>query len=76
MFRALADPTRLAILELRVARHWSAAQTARSFLVESDTVAAWTKRIDDARQGRNRGGKVPGLRQLRGDLPEAGYCYD
>ncbi|MCZ6793125.1 MAG: DDE-type integrase/transposase/recombinase, partial [Planctomycetota bacterium] len=38
---------RLAILELKAARGWSAAQTARTFLVEPDTIAAWMKRVDE-----------------------------
>jgi len=39
---------RMAILELKAARGWSLAQTARAFLVEPDTIAAWLKRIDEA----------------------------
>jgi len=43
---------RLAILELRAARSWSLAQTERSFLVTSLTIASWTARLyeegDDA----------------------------
>ena len=38
---------RLAILELRAARGWSLAQTARRMLVTSLTVASWTQRLDD-----------------------------
>jgi len=38
---------RLAILELRAARSWSLAQTARSFLVTSLTIASWTARLDE-----------------------------
>ena len=38
---------RLAILELRAARGWSLAQTARHLLVTPLTVAAWTQRLDD-----------------------------
>jgi putative transposase len=38
---------RLAILELKAARGWSAAQTARRFLVEPDTIASWMKRVDE-----------------------------
>jgi putative transposase len=42
------SPTeRLAILALRTARAWSAAQTARAFLVEGETIASWTRRIDE-----------------------------
>lgn len=39
---------RLAILELRAARHWSLAQTARTFLVTPLTIASWTGRLDEA----------------------------
>jgi putative transposase len=38
---------RLAILEPRAARHWSLAQTARTFLVTPLTIASWTGRLDD-----------------------------
>lgn len=38
---------RLAILELRAARSWSLAQTARNFLVTPLTIASWTARLDD-----------------------------
>ncbi len=38
---------RLAILELRAARGWSQAQTARRLLVTPLTVASWSKRLDD-----------------------------
>ena len=38
---------RLAILELRAARGWSLAQTARRLLVTPLTVASWTKRLND-----------------------------
>jgi putative transposase len=39
---------RLAILELRAARAWSQAETARRRLVTPLTVASWTQRLDDA----------------------------
>lgn len=39
---------RLAILELRAARHWSLAQTASIFLVTPVTIASWTARLDEA----------------------------
>ncbi len=39
---------RLAILELRAARGWSRAQTARRFLVQAATLASWMKRIDES----------------------------
>jgi putative transposase len=38
---------RLAILELRAARSWSLAQTARAFLVTPLTIASWTVRLDE-----------------------------
>ncbi len=38
---------RMAILELRAARAWSARQTADAFLVTAATIASWMKRIDD-----------------------------
>ncbi len=38
---------RLAILELRAARGWSLAQTARRLLVTPLTVASWMRRLDD-----------------------------
>ena len=46
--RPYYPPTeRMAILELKAARGWSLAQTAKAFLVEPDTIAAWLKRIDE-----------------------------
>jgi putative transposase len=38
---------RMAILELKAARGWSTAQTARTFQVEPDTIASWMKRVDE-----------------------------
>src|SRR5213594_5101723 len=38
---------RLAILELRAARGWSLAQTARIFLVTPATICSWTMRLDE-----------------------------
>src|SRR3989441_370196 len=38
---------RLAILELRAARNWSLAQTARTFLVTPVTIASWMTRVDE-----------------------------
>ncbi len=38
---------RLAILELRAARGWSAAQTAERFFVTEATVASWMTRLDE-----------------------------
>ena len=46
--RPYYPPTeRMAILELKAARGWSLAQTARVFLVEPKTIATWLKRIDE-----------------------------
>jgi len=46
--RPYYPPTeRMTILELRAARGWSMAQTARAFLVTSATVASWMKRVDE-----------------------------
>jgi len=39
--------TRLAILELRAARGWTLAQTARIFLVSPLTIASWMGRLDE-----------------------------
>ena len=41
---------RLAILELKAARGWSTAQTARAFLVEPATSSSWLKRVDEEGQ--------------------------
>ena len=38
---------RMAILELKAARAWSAAETARRLLVQPATIASWLKRIDE-----------------------------
>ena len=38
---------RMAILELRAARRWSAQQTADTFLVTAATIASWMKRVDE-----------------------------
>ncbi|MCP4249283.1 MAG: transposase family protein [bacterium] len=38
---------RMAILELRAARAWSAQQTAAAFLVTAATIASWMKRVDE-----------------------------
>jgi hypothetical protein len=38
---------RLAILEVKAARGWSRAQTARRFLVEPATITSWTRRVDE-----------------------------
>jgi transposase InsO family protein len=38
---------RMAILELRAARAWSAQQIAETFLVTAATIASWMKRVDE-----------------------------
>jgi len=38
---------RLAILELRGARGWSLAQTAKTFHLTAATISSWTKRLDE-----------------------------
>ena len=38
---------RMAILELKAARAWSLAQTAKAFLIKPATIASWLKRIDE-----------------------------
>jgi transposase InsO family protein len=38
---------RLEILEIRAARRWTSAETARVFLVTEATIASWTKRVDE-----------------------------
>lgn len=38
---------RLAILELKNVRGWNLEQTARTFLVEPDTIASWLSRVDE-----------------------------
>ncbi len=42
-----APTERMAILELRAARAWSAQQTAETFLVTAATIASWMKRVDE-----------------------------
>jgi len=47
--RSHYPPTeRMAILQLKAARGWSMAQTARAFLLTPPTIAEWTHRIDEA----------------------------
>jgi len=48
---------RLAVLALRAARCWTAAETARRFLVTAATIASWTKRLDE--QGPDALVRVP-----------------
>ena len=38
---------RMSIVELRAARGWSVAETARVFLVKPATIASWWKRVDE-----------------------------
>ena len=38
---------RMAILQLRAARCWTLKQTANAFLVTGETIASWTKRVDE-----------------------------
>ena len=46
--RPYSDPIeRLAILELRAARGWTVAETARRLLVTPLTVASWNRRLDE-----------------------------
>jgi putative transposase len=73
---------RLAILELRAARGWSLAETARRLLVTPLTVASWTHRLDDEGpdalvQVREPVNRFPELvsylvRRLRGLCPRMG----
>ncbi|MBI4024401.1 MAG: transposase [Verrucomicrobia bacterium] len=42
-----APAERMAILELRAARGWSLAETARRFLVDDETISSWTRRLDE-----------------------------
>ena len=48
---------RLAILELKAARAWSAEQTARRFLLTGATIASWMRRLDE--QGEHALVRVP-----------------
>ncbi len=71
---------RMAILELKAARGWSQAETARRFLVKPTIVASWLKRIDESgpallvpkqayNDGRFRNGA--GLRRTARTVPPA-----
>ena len=42
---------RMSILEVKAARGWSQAETARRFIVKSTTIASWLKRIDEKGPG-------------------------
>ena len=46
-----APVERMAILELRSARAWSARQAAQSFQITAATIASWMKRLDEAGPG-------------------------
>jgi hypothetical protein len=48
---------RMAILELKAARAWSLTQAAEAFLVTAETIASWTKRVDEA--GRTPSSRSP-----------------
>jgi hypothetical protein len=41
----------LAILELKAARAWNLAETARTFMVEPETIASWMKRAVNVQDG-------------------------
>jgi transposase InsO family protein len=56
---------RMAILELRAARGWSLAQTARAFLVTEATISSWLYRLDE--QGPNA---LVALREPVNKFPE------
>ena len=42
---------RMAVLELRAARAWNLAETARTFMVEPETISSWMKRVADVQDG-------------------------
>ena len=75
---------RLAILELRAARGWTVAETARRLLVTPVTVASWNSRLDE--EGPDALLKVPVpvnrfpdfvayvVRRLRALCPSMGTC--
>ena len=72
---------RMAILELKAARHWSLERTARAMLVTAATIASWLKRIDedgpDALVQLPRPvNKFPELVQLRRPSPENALPHD
>jgi len=46
-----AAQERMAILELKAARAWNLADTARTFLVEAETITNWLHRVGDASDG-------------------------
>jgi DNA-binding transcriptional regulator YiaG len=48
-----APTERMAILELRAERGWSAQQTADALLVTAATVASWMKRVDEVDPARS-----------------------
>lgn len=45
-----AAEERLAILMVRAATGWTAAETARRFLISEETIASWMKRVDEQGQ--------------------------
>ena len=45
--RRLQPIERMSILELKAARNWSLAQTAKAFLVTSATISTWMRRLDE-----------------------------
>ncbi len=76
-------PARLAILLLKAARGWSAAQTARRFLLTPPTIADWQRRLE--RDGEQSLVRLPEVinrfpdcvrelsRRLRALVPTMGY---
>jgi len=71
---------RMAILELKAARGWSQAETARRFLVKPTTIASWLKRIDEPGgsatcTGARTRQQVPGLGRLRGSQAQGALPF-
>ena len=80
---------RMAILELRAARGWSAQQTADVFLVTAATIASWMRRVDEGGpnaliQTREPVNRFPdfvryAVQRPEGTVPESGQgedCWD
>jgi hypothetical protein len=42
---------RMGVLELKAARAWNLAETARTFMVEPETIASWMKRAANGQDG-------------------------
>jgi transposase InsO family protein len=73
---------RLAILQLKAARGWNQAHTARAFLVAESTIASWLRRLEE--QGHHALVQTPGpvnkyphfvsqlVQQLKATLPAMG----